>query len=213
MPRRLSCFAIEKQRPTPNVEWTDAEDAPTEKAPARFVQLAHAERRAAKRDRSHCLGMVLTQQMETKNHSRAEYDEKVERKPVKEIVEPATAVPGEASVAAALEKMQAHSDESAAVTCQGGKLVGGVSKNKLNRTVGGMGHDPHAFPVEPQMDKDVAHCVEDQTIGEAENVMREAKVEEVPVVTREKSLVGKATLHAIERKKQAEKQDLAEDLT
>ena len=145
--------------------------------------------------------------METKNHSRAATDEKVERKPVKEIVEPATAVQREVSVQTALEEMRAHNDESAAVTNQGGKLLGGVSTNELNRKVGGMGHDPQTFPVEPQMNKDVPHCVEDQTIGEAEKVMREAKVEEVPVVTRKKSLVGKATLRAIAQKKQAEKQD------
>ena len=92
-----------------------------------------------------------------------ENDEKVDAKPVKEIVEPATAVTPEVSVAAALEVMRAHGDESAAVTDQGGKLLGGVSKNQMNRKVGGLGHDPEAFPVEPQMDKDVTRCFEDQT--------------------------------------------------
>ena len=139
------------------------------------------------------------------NHSRAENDEKVETKPVKEIVEPATAVRSEVSVAAALEEMRARRDESAAVTDQSGKLLGGVSKNQMNREVGGFGHDPQAFPVEPQMDKDVARCFEDQTIGEAEKVMREAKVDQVPVVTEEISLVGKATLEAIKQKKKAER--------
>ena len=140
--------------------------------------------------------------MET-NHSRAENDDnqKVETKPVKEIVEPATAVKPEVSAAAALEEMHAHGHESAAVTDQGGKLLGGVSKNQINRKVGGFGHDPQAFPVEPQMDRDVARCFEDQTIGEAEKVMRDAKVDEVPVITSEISLVGKATLGAIEKKR------------
>src|ERR1700730_12160799 len=125
------------------------------------------------------------------NHSRAENDEKVENKPVKEIVEPATAVSSEVSVEAALEERRAHGEESAAVTDQGGKLLGGVSKNQMNRKIGGLGHDPQAFPVEPQMDKDVARCFEDQTIGDAEKVMREAKVDEVPVITQEVTLVGK----------------------
>ena len=145
--------------------------------------------------------MVLTHIMEP-NHSRAENDEKkIEAKPVKEIVERATAVKSEVSVAAALEEMQVHRDEAAAVTDQGSKLLGGVTRTQLNRKVGGCGHDPQAFPVEPQMDKDVARCFEDQTIGEAEKVMREAKVDEVPVVTRETSLVGKATLETIAKKK------------
>jgi CBS domain-containing protein len=138
------------------------------------------------------------------NDLRETKDEKVETKPVKEIVEPATAVKSEVSAAAALEEMRARRDESAAVTDQSGKLLGGVSKDQINRKVGGCGHDPHAFPVEPQMDKDVARCFEDQTIGEAEKVMREAKVDQVPVVTQEISLVGKATLEAIEKKKAIE---------
>src|ERR1700736_6910140 len=124
-------------------------------------------------------------------------DPKGDAKPVKEIVEPATAVRSDVAVEAALEEMRAHGDESSAVTDQDGKLLGGVSKNQMNRKIGGLGHDPQAFPVEPQMDKDVARCFEDQTIGEAEKVMRDAKVDEVPVVTQEISLVGKATLGAI----------------
>jgi CBS domain-containing protein len=139
------------------------------------------------------------------NHSRAKSDEKVEAKSIKEIVEPATAVTSELSVAAALEEMRATGDESAAVTDHGGKLLGGISKHQMNRRIGGLGHDPNAFPVEPQMEKNVARCCEDQTIGEAEKVMREAKVDEVPVVTEKKSLVGKATLGAIAQKKQTEK--------
>src|ERR1700745_3051465 len=98
--------------------------------------------------------MVLTQRMES-NHSRAKNDEKVETKPVKEIVEPATAVRSEVSAAAALEEMRARRDKAAAVTDQSGKLLGGVSKNQINRRVGGLGHDPQAFLVEPNMDKDV----------------------------------------------------------
>ena len=141
--------------------------------------------------------------MDSKNHPREKNDEnRIETKPVREIVEPATAVKPELSVAAALEELQAHHDEAAAVTDQSGKLLGGVTKSDMNRKVGGFGHDPQAFPVEPQMDKDVARCFEDQTIGEAENLMREAKVDQVPVITRETSLIGKARLQAIEEKKQ-----------
>jgi len=139
------------------------------------------------------------------NPPREENDENVESKSVKEIVEPTSTVQREASVHAALEEMRAHGDESAAVTDQGSKLLGGVCKTQLNREIGGFGHDPQAFPVEPQMDKDVARCFEDQTIGEAEKVMRDAKVDELSVVTQEISLVGKATLGAIEKKKAAKR--------
>ena len=83
--------------------------------------------------------------------------------------------------------------------------MGSVSKNRMNRKVGGLGHDPHTVPVEPQVDKDVPCCSENQTIGEAEKMMLAAKVEEVSVVTEEKLLVGKVTLGAIAQKKHAAK--------
>ena len=137
--------------------------------------------------------------------ARPKTDAKVDTKSVKEIVEPAQTVRGEASVEAALEKMRAQGIESSAVTDQGGKLLGSVSKNQMNRKVGGLGHDPHTFPVEPQVDKDMACCSEDQTIGEAEKVMLAAKVEEVPVITQDKLLVGKVTLGGIVQKKNAAK--------
>src|ERR1700726_5002228 len=138
-------------------------------------------------------------------HLRPEKFAQVDTKSVKEIVEPAQTVRSEASVEAALEKMRAQGSESSAVTDHGGKLLGSVSKNQMNRKVGGLGHDPHTVPVEPQVDKDVACCSEDQTIGEAEKVMLDAKVDEVPVVTQDKLLVGKVTLGAIAQKKQAAK--------
>jgi len=137
--------------------------------------------------------------------AQPENDAKVDTKSVKEIVEPAQTVRSEASVEAALEKMRAQGIESSAVTDQGGKLLGSVSKNQMNRKVGGLGHDPHTVPVEPQVDKDVACCSENQTIGEAEKVMLAAKVDEVPVVTQDKLVVGKVTLGAIAQKKHAAK--------
>lgn len=136
-------------------------------------------------------------------HRWPENDAEVDTKSVKEIVEPAQAIRSEASVEAALEKMRARGIESSAVTDQGGKLLGSVSKNQMNRKVGGMGHDPHTISVEPEVDRDVACCSENQTIGEAEKMMLAAKVDEVPVVTQDKLLVGKVTLGAIAQKKHA----------
>ena len=136
---------------------------------------------------------------------RSEDDRKIDSKPVKEIVEPTTAVQSKVSVQAALEEMRTQGNESSVVTDPGGKLLGTVSKDEMNRKVGGFGHDPQTEPLEPQVDKDVTCCREDQTIGEAEKVMREAEVDEVPVVTDEKLVVGKATLGAIAQKKRDQK--------
>ena len=90
---------------------------------------------------------------------------------VKDIIEPAKSIFNKASVKAALDEM--------------------------NRKVGGFGHDPTTEPVEAQIEKDNPYCFEDQTVAEAEQIMLNAKFAEVPVVTREKLLVGAINIEAI----------------
>jgi len=138
--------------------------------------------------------------------STSEKDTKVEAKPVSEIVEPATTVPHKASVTTASKVLQAQKTDSSLVTNESGKLLGRVSKDQMNRKVGGFGHDPKTTPVQPQVEEPAACCFEHQTIGEAEKVMLDAKVEEAPVVTQQELvLLGKATLGAIAQKKEKEK--------
>jgi CBS domain-containing protein len=93
--------------------------------------------------------------------------------------------------------MQARGIDSALVTNQRGELLGTVSSNEMSRKVGGLGHDPKTEPVEAQVEKNNFYCFEDQTVAEARQIMCDAKVAEVPVVTREKLLVGTTNLEAI----------------
>ena len=125
------------------------------------------------------------------------------KKRVKEITEPATAVSSEASVEDAIDKIAAEKGESAPVTDTEGRLLGRVSPDRLNRKVGGMGHDPKTTDVKSEIEES-ACCFEDQTVDEVEQVMREAKVQEVPVVNRDKRLLGKANLRKIKEKKPKE---------
>jgi len=132
------------------------------------------------------------------SESNSTKDPQIEAKRVKHIVEPTKSVGTQASVKSALDELQAQAADSAAVTDQDGKLVGRVSKDQLNRGAGGRGHDPTTSLVEPQMQKEGApYCFEDQTIADAEKVMREAKVDELSVVNEEKKLLGKARLGTI----------------
>ena len=116
---------------------------------------------------------------------------------VKDIIKPAKSISDKVSVKAALDEMQARAIDSAPVTDERGELLGTLSKNKMNRNVGGLGHDPKTEPVEAHIEKNNAYCFEDQTIAEAEQMMLNAKVGEVPVVTREKLLVGTINIEAI----------------
>ncbi len=65
-----------------------------------------------------------------------------EARTVKDIVEPAKSISNKVSVRAALDQMQAQATDSSPVIDQCGELLGILSKNKMNRNVGGFGHDP-----------------------------------------------------------------------
>jgi signal-transduction protein with cAMP-binding, CBS, and nucleotidyltransferase domain len=116
---------------------------------------------------------------------------------VKDIIKPAKSILNKVSVKAALDEMQARAIDSSPVIDQRGELLGAVSKNKMNREVGGLGHDPKTEPVEAHMGTNNLYCFEDQTVAEAEQMMLNANVGEVPVVTREKFLVGTINIDAI----------------
>ena len=124
-------------------------------------------------------------------------DANLDARPVKDITEPAKAVLGKVSAQTALDEMQARGIDSALVTNQRGELLGTVSSNEMNRKVGGLGHDPKTEPVEAQVEKKNVYCFEDQTVAQAEQIMCDAKVAEVPVVTREKLLLGTTNHEAI----------------
>jgi len=129
---------------------------------------------------------------------------KSEARTVRDIIEPAKSISNKVSVKAALDEMQARAIDSSPVIDQRGELLGTLSKNKMNRNVGGLGHDPKTEPVEAHIEKNNAYCFEDQTIAEVEQMMLNAKIGEVPVVTREKLLVGMISIEAIAQKKDGE---------
>ena len=132
------------------------------------------------------------------NHS---WGTNFEARIVKDIIEPAKSIFNKASVKAALDEMQARAMDSSPVIDQRGEFLGAVSKNKMNREVGGFGHDPKTEPVEAHIDRNNPYCFEDQTVAAAEKIMLEAKVGEVFVVTREKFLVGTINIEAIAQEK------------
>jgi signal-transduction protein with cAMP-binding, CBS, and nucleotidyltransferase domain len=132
------------------------------------------------------------------NHS---WSANFEARIVKDIIEPAKSISNKGSVKAALDEMQARTTDSSPVIDQHGELLGTVSKNQMNRKVGGFGHDPKTEPVEAQIETNNPYCFEDQTVAEAEQMMLNAKVGEVFVVTREKLLVGTINIEAIAQEK------------
>ena len=120
-----------------------------------------------------------------------------EARTVKDITESAESIFNKASVKAALDEMQARAMDSSPVIDQRGELLGTVSKNKMNREVGGFGHDPKTEPLEAHIDRNNSFCFEDQTVAAAEQIMLKGKVGEVFVVTRGKKLIGTINIETI----------------
>ena len=120
-----------------------------------------------------------------------------EARTVKDIIKPAESISNKLSVKVALDEMQARAVDSSPVIDQRGELLGTVSQNKMNREVGGFGHDPKTEPVEAHIEKNNSYCFEDQTVAAAEQMMRNAKVGEVLVVTRGKKLIGTINIETI----------------
>jgi CBS domain-containing protein len=126
---------------------------------------------------------------------------KFEARTVKDITKPAVSIFNKVSVKVALDEMQARATDSSPVIDQHGELLGTVSKNKMNREVGGFGHDPKTEPLEAHIEQNSPYCFDDQTVAAAEQMMLKAKVGEVPVITHEKLLVGTINIEAIAQEK------------
>src|SRR5438067_6261560 len=124
-----------------------------------------------------------------------------EARTVKDITEPAESIFNKVSVKVALDEMQARAMDSSPVIDQRGEFLGAVSKNKMNREVGGFGHDPKTEPIETHIEKNTFYCLDDQTVTAPEQLMLKGKVGEVFVVTREKFLVGTINIEAIAQEK------------
>src|SRR6266404_2877489 len=98
--------------------------------------------------------------------SNPSWDAKFKARTVKDIIQPAKSIFNKVSVKTALDEMRARAIDSSPVIDQRGELLGTVSKNKMNRNVGGLGHDPKTEPVETHIEKNSAYCFEDQTVAE-----------------------------------------------
>jgi CBS domain-containing protein len=109
----------------------------------------------------------------------------------------------EASVQEACDELRSEGMTSSPVTDTDGQLLGTVSESELNRKVGGFGHDPKTELAQTELNQETVYCFEDQTIAEAEKLMREGNLRQLPVLTREKRTVGIVTLEDIGREEKA----------
>lgn len=75
------------------------------------------------------------------------------------------------------------------LVCDGRRLLGTITNRDI-AIHSSAGHDPNDTLVSDCMDREIVYCFEDQEINEAERIMQEKQLRRLPVLTREKKLVG-----------------------
>ena len=78
--------------------------------------------------------------------------------------------------------------------CNGDRLVGMLTDRDVTIRVVADGRDPKTTTVEQAMTRQVVYCFEDQDIEEAERVMEKHQIRRLPVLDRDKRIVGIVSL-------------------
>jgi CBS domain-containing protein len=78
--------------------------------------------------------------------------------------------------------------------CDGNWLVGMATDRDITVRATAEGKDPRTTPVRDVMTHDVVYCYEDQEVHEAARVMEDHQIRRVPVLNRDKRLVGIVSL-------------------
>ena len=107
------------------------------------------------------------------------------------------------SVQEACDQLRSEKIASSPLTDQKGQFIGTVSESELNRKVGGFGHDPKIQLTQMELNQETVYCFEDETLAEAERLVHLSNLSQLPVLTREKRMIGIVTLEDIVREQKA----------
>ncbi len=110
--------------------------------------------------------------------------------PSPEIVHP------DAPVKEAATKMRAL-NVGALPVCDGDRLVGLITDRDITIRATADGRDPAQTTIRDTMTDDIVYCFEDQNIEEAARIMAEKQVRRLPILNRDKRLVGIVSLGAL----------------
>jgi CBS domain-containing protein len=95
----------------------------------------------------------------------------------------------DASVQEAAEKMRTL-DVGALPVCDGQRLVGMITDRDITIRATAQGRDPKSTAVRDILSSELVHAFEDQDLEEAEQLMQEKQIRRLPVLSRDKQLVG-----------------------
>lgn len=85
-------------------------------------------------------------------------------------------------------------DVGALPVCDGERLLGMLTDRDLTVRAVADGRDPQTDAVRQSMTPEIVYCFEDQTTADAERIMCEKQIRRLPVLNRDKRLVGIVSL-------------------
>ena len=97
--------------------------------------------------------------------------------------------------------------------CDGRKLQGMITDRDITIRATAGGQPPGEVRVQEAMTDDILWCYEDQTVGEVLQHMGDAQVRRIPVVSRDKELVGMVSLGDIATRHGADTDDTLEEVS
>ena len=113
---------------------------------------------------------------------------------VREIMTPnVEVVYPDATLKEAAEKMS-QLDIGPLPVCDGERVVGMLTDRDITVRVTAQGRDPNTTKVREAMTSEVVYCFEDQNVQTAAQMMEMRQIRRVPVVNRDKRLVGIVSL-------------------
>jgi CBS domain-containing protein len=96
--------------------------------------------------------------------------------------------------------------------CDGEKLHGLVTDRDIVLRMVAEGHDPASTKVKEIMTTEATYCFDDQTLEEAAEVMEAHQIRRLPILNRDKQLIGMLSLGDLATRSQGtEDQELAEE--
>lgn len=99
----------------------------------------------------------------------------------------------DAPVREAAEKMRSL-DVGSLPVCDGERLVGMVTDRDITIRATADGRDPVKTAVSDVMTPDIVYCFEDQNVTEVAELMENRQIRRLPIISREKRLVGIVSL-------------------
>ncbi len=97
--------------------------------------------------------------------------------------------------------------------CDGQKLIGMITDRDITIRATAGGRPPEEVRVEEVMTDEVMWCYEDQTVSEVLQQMGDSQIRRIPVVDRDKQLVGMVSLGDIATRHAADTDDTLEDIS